>query len=185
MSKKLSTSHTEEKYLLWYLVYTKPRLEFVALENLERQGFNVYLPLYKTIKKPTRNSLNKETTVVREPMFPRYLFAQAKHPEQSLNSIQYTRGVLFIVRFGTNLASVPQKLIDQIKSLEKAREDTNIENMIPFKPGTRVRLNQHSGLEHFEGLVQISSTKRVTILLEIMGGLQKVTTKPTHIDIIN
>lgn len=154
MSKKSITPHTGETHLLWYLVYSKPRLEFVALENLERQGFNVYLPLYKTIKKPTKNSLNKEIIVVREPMFPRYLFAQAKHPEQSLSTIQYTRGVLFIVRFGPKLASVPQKLIDDIKSFEKVREDTDIESIIPFKPGTRVRLNQHSGLEHLEGLVQ-------------------------------
>ena len=185
MSKKSITSHEPEKHLLWYLVYTKPRLEFIAQENLERQGFNVYLPLYKIIKKPTKNSLNKEINVVREPMFPRYLFVQAKHREQSLSTIQYTRGVLFIVRFGQNLASLPQKLIDDIKTFEKVREDTNIEDMTPFKPGTRVRLNQHSGLEHLEGLVQTSSTNRVTILLEIMGGLQKVTTKPSYIDIIN
>ena len=28
----------------WYLVHTKPRQEGLALENLERQGYECYLP---------------------------------------------------------------------------------------------------------------------------------------------
>ena len=28
----------------WYLIYTKPRRERAALENLERQGYQAYLP---------------------------------------------------------------------------------------------------------------------------------------------
>ena len=29
----------------WYLIFTKPRQENLARENLERQGFTTYLPL--------------------------------------------------------------------------------------------------------------------------------------------
>jgi hypothetical protein len=29
----------------WYLVYSKPRQELCSLENLERQGFECFLPL--------------------------------------------------------------------------------------------------------------------------------------------
>ena len=29
----------------WYLIYTKPRQEKVALQNLEQQGYQCYLPL--------------------------------------------------------------------------------------------------------------------------------------------
>ena len=29
----------------WYLIHTKPRQESVALENLERQGYQCYLPV--------------------------------------------------------------------------------------------------------------------------------------------
>ncbi|WP_414674848.1 transcription termination/antitermination NusG family protein, partial [Limnobacter sp.] len=28
----------------WYVVYTKPRLEAVAVDNLQRQGFGVFFP---------------------------------------------------------------------------------------------------------------------------------------------
>ena len=35
----------------WYLAYTKPKQESVAQFNLEQQGFEVYLPLFKKFKK--------------------------------------------------------------------------------------------------------------------------------------
>ena len=35
----------------WLVAYTKPRMEQVALQNLERQAFEVYMPLYKKFKK--------------------------------------------------------------------------------------------------------------------------------------
>ena len=35
----------------WYLAYTKPRQEEIARVNLDQQGFESYLPLYKKFKK--------------------------------------------------------------------------------------------------------------------------------------
>ena len=35
----------------WYLAYTKPRQEDLARVNLEQQGFESYLPLYKKFRK--------------------------------------------------------------------------------------------------------------------------------------
>ena len=53
----------------WYLVYTKPRQEEVALTNLTRQGYGVYLPRLRQLRKRS----GKQVPVV-EPLFPRYLF---------------------------------------------------------------------------------------------------------------
>ena len=53
----------------WYLVHTKPRQEKCALENLQRQGFQCYLPTLLSEK--LRQGV---LTVVDEPLFPRYLF---------------------------------------------------------------------------------------------------------------
>ena len=53
----------------WYLIYTKPRQERVALEYLQPQSYATYLPLM-------RNQRRRKGRYVRtvEPMFPRYLF---------------------------------------------------------------------------------------------------------------
>ena len=53
----------------WYLIHTKIRQEKVALENLERQGFECFLPVILAEK--LRGSVLK---VVEEPLFTRYLF---------------------------------------------------------------------------------------------------------------
>ncbi|MDR2613721.1 MAG: transcription/translation regulatory transformer protein RfaH, partial [Candidatus Accumulibacter sp.] len=53
----------------WYLVHTKPKQEKCALQNLEWQGYECYLPIVPS-EKVRQNAL----TFVDEPLFPRYLF---------------------------------------------------------------------------------------------------------------
>jgi hypothetical protein len=54
---------------LWFLAYTRPRLETVALQNQHQQGFDAYLPLYKRLKKTDAG-----LATAFELMFPRYVF---------------------------------------------------------------------------------------------------------------
>ena len=54
---------------VWYLLTTKPRQEYIAVENLERQGYQIFLPLLQS-----RKRRGTEMRAVIEPMFPRYLF---------------------------------------------------------------------------------------------------------------
>ena len=53
----------------WYLIFSKPRQETIAKTQLERQGYEVYLPLVEQRKK----RLGRARTVI-EPLFSRYLF---------------------------------------------------------------------------------------------------------------
>ncbi|MCG9029715.1 hypothetical protein LH433_10220 [Laribacter hongkongensis] len=53
----------------WCLVHAKPRQETCALENLQRQGFQCYLPTL-----PSEKLRQGVLAVADEPLFPRYLF---------------------------------------------------------------------------------------------------------------
>ena len=64
----------------WYLVHTKIRQEAVALANLQRQGFECFLPLI-WVEKLRRGNLQ----VVQEPLFPRYLFIRLGMGAHTLN----------------------------------------------------------------------------------------------------
>ena len=55
----------------WYLVHTKPRQEKCALDNLQRQGYQCYLPT-----RPSEKLRQRLLTLADEPLFPRYLFIQ-------------------------------------------------------------------------------------------------------------
>ena len=58
------TFRTDEIEPLWFLAYTRPRLETVALQNLQQQGFDAYLPFYKRLKKSSAGM-----QAILEPMF--------------------------------------------------------------------------------------------------------------------
>lgn len=147
----------------WYLAYTKPRQEEVARVNLEQQGFEVYLPLFKKFKKTEQGPVS-----VFEPMFPRYIFFKPGKPGQSISSVRSTKGVTTLVRFGFEPALIDEELLRRIRLLEEDRNHATILELSKLKAGQTVRL-QHTALAGVEGLIQSVSSKRVEVLLEILG----------------
>lgn len=148
---------------IWYLVYAKPRQEEVARVNLQQQGFEAYVPLYKKFKKTEQGPVS-----VFEPMFPRYLFFRPTSGGQSLSTVRSTRGVTTLVRFGFEPAVVADALIERIRQLEQERNETTLQQASDVRAGQKVRL-RHTALGNVEGLVQSVSSKRVAVLLEILG----------------
>lgn len=165
----------------WYLAFSKPRLEALAGEQLRNQGFEVYLPLYKKVAKPKTGIPGLQMT--REPMFPRYVFFKPGYPALSVSAARSTRGVATLVSFGSVLATVSDDMIDAIRSLELEREQANIAEITLFQPGTRVRLRE-AGLQSLEGLVVSVSSKRVTLLLEILGRQKQLDVKHEQLELV-
>ena len=161
----------------WYLAYTKPRLEDVAQVNLRQQGFEVYLPLYKKFKKTEQGS-----TPQFEPMFPRYIFFRAKQGQQSLSTIRSTKGVNNLVRFGFEPARIQDELIVLIREMEASRNDITIAQASTFRVGQSVRL-KHTALANLQGLVQVVGSKRIAVLLEILGRPTVVQVEHHHIEV--
>ena len=90
----------------WYVVYAKPRSEDVALDNLKRQGFDVYLPKIEQVRR-----IRKKATKVVVPLFPRYLFIRLDLGRQNISPIRSTRGVCQLVRFSNNPVAIPDEFI--------------------------------------------------------------------------
>ena len=147
----------------WLVAYTKPRLELVALQNLELQNFEAYLPRYKKFK-------NTETgpVPVFEPMFPRYILFRPSKPEQSIETVRSTKGISHVVRFGFEPGVVSSSMVATLKEFETSQNQATLQEMSNFKAGQKVKL-KHVALGALEGLVQSVSSKRVAVLLEILG----------------
>ena len=150
----------------WYLAYTKPRQESVAELNLDRQGFEVYLPLFRALKRGLAEP-------VLEPMFPRYVFLRPRTGDQSLSVVRSTRGVLTLIRFGTELGCVPVQVVEQIRAFEQARRLASVSELSSLRAGQRVIVSG-GPFKGLEGLVQSVSSKRVVVLLELLGRLAQV-----------
>ncbi len=94
----------------WHVVHTKPRAEARALKNLQRQGFEVFLPMI-TLQKVRRAKLANVT----EPMFSRYLFLRTTQAMEDLSVVRSTLGVSQLVRFGTVPARVPHAWVEAMR----------------------------------------------------------------------
>jgi transcriptional antiterminator RfaH len=147
----------------WYLIYTKPHKELVAKENLERQGYEVYLPMARI----RRRRLGKGATRI-EPLFPRYLFIRLDAQTDNWSPIRSTLGVSNLVKFGMYPSTVPELLIDLLR--DRCDED-GIQDITSgeYRSGDAVRVME-GPMTGLEGVfLAKTSSDRVLVLLDIVG----------------
>jgi transcriptional antiterminator RfaH len=161
----------------WYLAYARPRLESTAMYNLERQGFETYLPMFKTLRR-TADGLQPAF----EPMFPRYVFLRPSTQKQSLATVASTRGVCSLVKFGVEPALLAPERLAQIREFERSRNSADLQEISPIQPGARVRMRK-GGLKGIEGLVISVAKQRVTFLLEMLGREKQVTVEHAELEL--
>ncbi|MCX7247060.1 MAG: transcription/translation regulatory transformer protein RfaH [Burkholderiales bacterium] len=155
------SSSASSATLSWYVVHTKIRQEALAMTNLNRQGFECYMPMLK-MEKMRRH----KATLVEEPMFPRYLFIRldTSGSGQSWSPIRSTLGVSQLVRFGGHPAVVDSKLIDLLRTREQVGQPERL-----FKAGEKVVVadGPFSGIEAIFKTADAES--RSMILLEMLS----------------
>jgi transcriptional antiterminator RfaH len=144
----------------WHLIFTKPRQEALANINLQNQHFESFLPLV-TVEKISRG----KKVMIKEPMFPRYLFVRLKGDgQQSWSPIRSTRGVSHLVTFGGRLAMLDDEVMDNL--IERLECDPVVE---AFMEGDTVEIIEgpFCGLEAV--FRTFSGEGRATLLLEFMA----------------
>lgn len=156
--------------LRWYLVQTKPAAETVAVENLQRQGYEVYFP--RALRTARRRGQVRESIVS---LFPRYLFVRLDEGRQALTPVRSTTGVACAVRFGFSYAVVPDAVIRELRGREDAVTGLHRIGQCPvFSPGMAVQVK----LQPFDGLDAIfereAGADRVIVLLKVLGQIARV-----------
>lgn len=150
----------------WYLIYTKPRQEERARENLERQGYQLFIPKIKVLK----HQRTKWCSVI-EPLFPNYLFIKLGQIDENWLPIRSTFGVSTIVRFGILPANVSEDIVTIIR---QRSETYTINEEDLFQDGQPVRIitGPMKGLEAVFHCM--SGQQRAFIFLEFLGAVNKV-----------
>jgi transcriptional antiterminator RfaH len=145
----------------WFLLRTKPRQETLAVQNLERQKFRVFLPFYRRNRRRKGSWLES-----REPLFPGYLFVFLDFARQNTASIRSTRGVADFVRFGIEPRPVPDAVVNALLSTEA----TVCHKSAPlFKPGDQVAVVA-GGFSGLQAIFQAEKgSDRVILLFELLG----------------
>jgi len=153
----------------WFVVYTHPREEAVAEENLARQGYTTYWPRYAR-----RVSHARKVQEVMASLFPRYLFVSFDPARHGWRSIRSTRGVVDLVRHGYEPTQVSPALIDMIRAREDARGSVVLGRQIALEKGQRFRLKGGAFDAHELIFETQKDSERVVALLSLLGREFKV-----------
>jgi transcriptional antiterminator RfaH len=147
----------------WYVLQTKPRQEFRALEQLQNQAYRCFLPTLQ-VKKKRRG---KSETVV-EPLFSRYLFIELDTVASNWAPLRSTRGVSNLVAFGGRLAMLDNAVVEQLRNAPP------ISASPIFAPGEKVEITA-GPFAGIEGIYQMADGEaRAMVLIELISQPQKI-----------
>ena len=158
MSLETSSAHSVQG-LPWYALQCWVRKESLIVTQLETQGFDCFLPKYKSVRE--WSDRKKE---VEQPLFPGYVFCRFEYSQR--RPIVVTPGVLQVVGCGRTPMPVEQREIEAIQFA--------IAPEVPSQPwpylaiGERVRI--HTGkLSGLEGiLVNFKGNHRVVLSVSLL-----------------
>lgn len=168
----LSSSKNEiATELPWFVAYTKPAQEELAQTNLLRQGYRVYLPRVKRLQ--SRKFRKTSLQFSFEPMFPRYIFFQVAHAEQSISPVRSSIGISKLVQFGNEAACLSDSALLKIQELEIHQNDLGVEELSGLKPGKKVMVDE-GPFAGIIGLISEVSKERVIVLMQLLGREMRV-----------
>jgi transcription antitermination factor NusG len=144
----------------WWAIYTRHQHEKAVEEMLSAKGFNVFLPLYESIRrwKDRRKLLSL-------PLFPCYVFVKGGLDRRL--HVLTTPGVHMVLTRGERVATIPN---DEIEAIRRTVEGPYRVEPHPFlRCGERVRVIRGS-LEGVEGvLVRKTNMYRLVLSVEMLA----------------
>lgn len=147
----------------WYVCQSKPRQETKAVDRLTEQGYEVYLPMLTRWERKQGMWMRKEQV-----MFPRYCFVRCGYAEQSIAPIRSTPGVLGLVRFGNEVATLTDIVVEAIRALAERNGEALAETPAPFTIGMQVAVAD-GPLKGLSGLVSAVADERIAVMLTLLG----------------
>ena len=167
--------------MTWYLIHSKPSQDARAAQNLEQQGFHIFLPWCK-VQRIRRGKL----THVVEPLFARYMFIELDDVTSNWYPIRSTRGVHALVRFGANAnpVSVPDHLIKELEALQEQNTSDEKPGIPLFKPNQTLAISSGPfvGLFGVFQRLQVSQDgqARALLLVDVLGKSQSLSVDLTQ-----
>jgi len=158
----------------WFVAATQPAKEWLALTQLERQGFRSFCPRFR---KPWRHA--RRTGVRLAPLFPGYVFVSFDPGEAPWRSINGTLGVRRLLGSALQPQAVPAGFMAQLQArCPGGVLDTLVDELAP---GRRVRILTGPFADRVAVIERLAAGDRVRLLLEVMGGAARLELAPNQL----
>jgi transcriptional antiterminator RfaH len=160
----------------WYLIQFKPNSHHLAARNLQRQGFETFLPMQKiTLRKASRFVSDCK------PFFPGYMFVSVNADLAPWRTINSTLGVSKLVSFGGKPKPIPLQLISALM-----RKLDSSGTMLPtnnFIEGDRVEMLTGPFANFIATVDTIDPKQRIWVLIDLMGQKTRMKITPGQIQL--
>jgi len=151
----------------WFIAQIKPNSYHSAIQNLERQGFETFLPKMEITQRQKDKFVVKSVYV-----FPGYMFVYFDPHIISWTKINSTYGVSKILTFNKKPSEISSDMIKAIK----------IRYAINNNPTQREKLQKGDSIKFYSGpfadliakVESVDKKNRIWILLEAMGGYRRL-----------
>ena len=144
----------------WYAIWTRSRHEQTVREQLERKGYESFLPTF-----PKWSRWKDRKKKIDWPLFPGYCFARFG-PHERLPILKCT-GVVSIVSFDGEVAPIPEVEIDAIRRV--VQSDLQYDPCPLIKEGAMVEVT-HGPLKGVHGrLVRKGTHSRLILAVDLIG----------------
>ncbi|MDO8549870.1 MAG: UpxY family transcription antiterminator [Ignavibacteria bacterium] len=144
----------------WFALYTKPRSEFKAAEQIQAAGVQYYLPSITKVKQ--WSDRKKKVT---EPLLRGYIFIFANEKERIISLEQYS--VVRCISERGRPAKIPEWQIDNLKKMLSTESDVLVKEGLV--PGVKIRIKEGP----FEGVIgtlqEIGNDKTLAVTIDLLN----------------
>ena len=151
-------------------MHTHPNSGTRVVENLKRQGFDPYMPVFSKHRRHARR-----TDTVLRPLFPRYLFVSMDVERQRWRAVASTCGASNLICRGNQPVRVDDAVIQALRDQEKDGV------IVPASPlerpslGDKVHILGGAFVDLIGSFQGMRDSDRIIVLLNLLGGDVKVT----------
>ena len=153
----------------WFILQFKSNSHHLAAKNLNRQGFETFLPLHDTTSRRLSRFINTS-----KPLFPGYMFIKFDRAESEWHKINSTYGVSRLITFNSTLKSIPTNIVD---SLMKRYDSSG--KLLPIKKlkkGDHVTVLKGPFADFIATVEKYEDDQRIWLLMDLMGRKAKIQT---------
>jgi transcriptional antiterminator RfaH len=151
----------------WFILQYKANSHQIAKNNLERQGFETFLPLYNITSRKASRFINTS-----QPLFPGYMFIKFDRANTNWHKINNTYGVSRLITFNSIIKSIPSTFVDNlIKRYNLSDESLPMQKL---KKGDQVKVLKGPFANFIATVETYDRDQRIYILMNLMGRKTKI-----------
>ena len=153
----------------WFILQFKSNSHHLAVKNLNRQGFETFLPLHDTTSRRLSRFISTS-----KPLFPGYMFIKFDRTEFEWHKINSTYGVSRLITFNSILKSIPTIFVDHLmKRYDLSGKLLPIQKL---KKGDQVTVLKGPFANFIATVEKYEADQRIWILMDLMGRKTKIQT---------